>query len=431
MELDPDHPLHDREMAGLLTVALEQTFLGVVITDAELQAPGPRILWANRRLLEMTGYTMAELRGSSPRILQGPETEPAVIQELRRALAAGESFQGETVNYRKDGIPYTVEWTISPVHTDDSGKPAYYVSFQNETTEKWQERRQRQQLSTALEQTADSVMITEPDGTIRYVNRAFENYTGYGRDEAIGRQPSLMKSGEHDAEFYRELWETIQAGQPFRATFTNRKRNGELFFEETTITPVQDETGRIRAYVSSGKDVTERVEMERQLREMAVTDPLTGLANRLRFEQTLEAELERSLRYDNPLSLVMFDIDHFKAVNDTHGHEAGDDVLRTLADCVNNQLRRSDALARWGGEEFLVLAPQVGAAEAAALAEKLRAAVAAQDFGLSDPVTASFGVAERAPGDTPKRLIRRADDALYAAKETGRNRVEVADGQVR
>ena len=426
MELEPDHPLHDREVAGLLGVALEQSFLGVVITDTELQAPGPRILWANRRLLEMTGYTMAELRGFSPRILQGPETEPAVIQELRRALSAGESFQGETVNYRKDGTPYTVEWTISPVHTDDSGKPAYYVSFQNETTEKWQERRQRQQLSTALEQTADSVMITEPDGTIRYVNRAFENYTGYGRDEAIGRQPSLMKSGKHDAEFYRDLWETIQAGQPFRATFTNRKRNGELFFEETTITPVQDETGRIRAYVSSGKDVTERVEMERQLREMAVTDPLTGLSNRLHFEQALEDEVERSHRYGSPLSLVMFDIDHFKAVNDTHGHEAGDDVLKTLATLASERLRRSDRLARWGGEEFLILAPGVGAGETATLAEKLRAAVSACDFGIGDAVTASFGIAELGPGDSPKHLIRRADDALYAAKENGRNRVESA-----
>jgi diguanylate cyclase (GGDEF)-like protein len=122
----------------------------------------------------------------------------------------------------------------------------------------------------------------------------------------------------------------------------------------------------------------------------------------------------------------MFDIDHFKAVNDNHGHEAGDDALKGLATLVGEQLRRSDRLARWGGEEFLILAPGVDVRETAALAEKLRAAVADHDFGVGDPVTASFGVAELAREDTPKHLIRRADDALYAAKENGRNRVEIA-----
>jgi diguanylate cyclase (GGDEF)-like protein/PAS domain S-box-containing protein len=424
MELEPDHPLNDQELAGLLSVSLAQSFLGVIITGPVLEEPV--ILWANERFREMTGYSMEELRGATPRLFQGPETDPAVLARLHKALSAGEPFQGETVNYRKDGTPYSVEWTISPVYTDDSGEPAYYVSFQKETTDQWRERQQRQQLSTALEQTADSVMITDADGTIRYVNHAFEVYTGYSRDEAIGRLPSLVKSGEHDPDFYRRLWSTIRAGDSFRDTFINRKRNGELYYEEKTITPLQDETGRVHAFISTGKDVTEREEMERQLREMAVTDPLTGLANRLHFEQALEDEMERSRRYASPLSLVMFDIDHFKAVNDTHGHEAGDDVLKGIATLAGERLRRSDRLARWGGEEFLILAPGVEARETAALAEKLRAAVADHDFGLGDPVTASFGVAELMREDSPKHLIRRADDALYAAKENGRNRVEIA-----
>ena len=424
MELEPDHPLNDQELAGLLSVSLAQSFLGVIITGPALD--NPRILWANERFQEMTGYSMEELRGATPRLFQGPETDPAVLARLRRSLDAGEPFQGETVNYRKDGTPYSVEWTISPVYTDDSGEPAYYVSFQKETTDQWRDRQQRQQLSTALEQTADSVMITGADGTIRYVNHAFEVYTGYSREEAIGCKPSLVRSGQHEDAFYRRLWKTILAGDPFRDTFINRKRNGELYYEEKTITPLQDESGRVHAFISTGKDVTERVEMERQLRELAVTDALTGLSNRLHFEQALEDEVERSRRYGSALSLIMFDIDHFKAVNDNHGHEAGDDALKGLATLVGEQLRRSDRLARWGGEEFLILAPGVDARETAALAEKLRAAVADHDFGVGDPVTASFGVAELAREDTPKHLIRRADDALYAAKENGRNRVEIA-----
>ncbi|MEI6451669.1 MAG: GGDEF domain-containing protein [Actinomycetes bacterium] len=163
-----------------------------------------------------------------------------------------------------------------------------------------------------------------------------------------------------------------------------------------------------------------------QLEKLATTDALTDAFNRRKFNELTLAELERVRRYGRPLSLFILDIDHFKRVNDTYGHEAGDQVLVTLAGLLRAGIRATDSLARWGGEEFVVLSPGVTADGEAHLAERLRAAAAAHDHASVGTVTASFGVAEHSPGETPDELFARADRALYRAKDGGRNRVEVA-----
>jgi len=163
-----------------------------------------------------------------------------------------------------------------------------------------------------------------------------------------------------------------------------------------------------------------------QLEKLATTDALTAAYNRRKLNELTLAELERVRRYGRPLSLFILDIDHFKRVNDTYGHEAGDQVLVTLAGLLRAGIRATDSLARWGGEEFVVLSPGVTADGEAQLAERLRAAAAAHDHASVGTVTASFGVAEHSPGETPDELFARADRALYRAKDGGRNRVEVA-----
>jgi two-component system, cell cycle response regulator len=163
-----------------------------------------------------------------------------------------------------------------------------------------------------------------------------------------------------------------------------------------------------------------------RLELLATTDTLTGAYSRRKFNELVSGEVERARRYGHSLSLFILDIDHFKLVNDTHGHDAGDIVLRELADIIRAETRSADALARWGGEEFVVLAPGVGDRGCAELAERVRTAVAAHAFSGVGRVTASLGVAEYARGDTPDMLFARADRALYDAKEGGRDRVEVA-----
>jgi diguanylate cyclase (GGDEF)-like protein len=167
-------------------------------------------------------------------------------------------------------------------------------------------------------------------------------------------------------------------------------------------------------------------ELARDLRFQATTDPLTGVSNRLKFNQALAAEMSRSTRYETSLSLVLYDVDNFKAVNDTHGHQIGDKVLIQLSRFVPSLLRNTDLLARWGGEEFVILTPGSDGEMAYQAAEKLRKAVEQIKFDEIGMVTCSFGVAQYVCGDTAETLTSRADDALYRAKLNGRNRVELA-----
>jgi len=161
---------------------------------------------------------------------------------------------------------------------------------------------------------------------------------------------------------------------------------------------------------------------------LARTDSLTGLWNRRHFEDTVEIEIERARRYGTPLSLLTLDADHFKRINDSHGHHVGDDVLRKIAQLLGQQIRRSDLLCRWGGEEFMVLVPETDGDRAATMAEKIRQRVAAHEFEGVGRVTVSIGVGQAGRGETADAWLRRVDAALYQAKQRGRNRVVLADG---
>jgi diguanylate cyclase (GGDEF)-like protein len=172
-----------------------------------------------------------------------------------------------------------------------------------------------------------------------------------------------------------------------------------------------------------------RLELEELARDLdfkATTDPLTGLSNRLKFDKALSGEIRRARRFDVALSLVIYDVDHFKQINDAYGHQVGDQVLIKLSGFVAKRMRETDLLARWGGEEFVILLPSSDASMAERFAEILRGAIATLPFDHGKPVTCSFGVAQMAMGESAERFIARADEALYRAKLNGRNRVERA-----
>jgi len=177
----------------------------------------------------------------------------------------------------------------------------------------------------------------------------------------------------------------------------------------------------------------ERKKLELQLKQaneklgkLATTDALTGICNRMKFDSELDVEMDRARRYQVPLCLVMFDIDHFKRINDTRGHQTGDQVLKTIADLVATNIRSTDWFGRWGGEEFMVLATHKNLEEATRFADKLRGLVAGFDFSSGLHITASFGVTEFRPDDTLEVFTNRVDEAMYRAKKNGRNRVETA-----
>ena len=279
-------------------------------------------------------------------------------------------------------------------------------------------------LSMTLENIDDIVMISDRAGMITYVNNAYVKHTGFSRAETIGQGFNILKSGKHGADFYYDLWNTVLEGRVYRGQIINRKKNGEIYYEEKTITPIRDRTGTITTFVSTAKDITDRVIMQRELEVLATTDKLTGICNRHRFEELFEKEVQRVMRYNNPLSLLMLDIDHFKKINDTFGHGTGDRVLSTLVNVVQEHIRNVDVFARWGGEEFVIFVPETGVEGALVLAEKLCRVVREHRFSEVQSVSVSVGVSSFVAGDTLATLLKRADQALYRAKENGRNRVE-------
>ncbi len=278
-------------------------------------------------------------------------------------------------------------------------------------------------LDQVVEQTADGVMITDREGVILYVNRAFETMTGYRREECLGNKPRLVRSGFHDAAFYQRLWDTILAGKPFRDVFVNRRKDGSLYYEDKTISPMMDARGRITHFVSTGRDITERIQVQERLHRLAYHDPLTGLPNRALFRERLEHALALARRRGNGLAVLFLDLDRFKNVNDTLGHACGDRVLTLVAERLRGALRGGDTLARLGGDEFAVLIEGDTSREALSrIGRKLQALFEPPFFacGHEFHLGLSLGVA-RYPedGDDVEGLLKYADMAMYHAKQRG------------
>jgi diguanylate cyclase (GGDEF)-like protein/PAS domain S-box-containing protein len=261
------------------------------------------------------------------------------------------------------------------------------------------------------------VLISKTDraGVVTFVSDAFCRLCGYTRDELMGRPHSLLRHPDMPASLYTDLWGAISAGRLWKGEIKNRAKDGHSYWIAATISPLCDRQGNITGYMSVRHDISDRV--------LAFTDPLTQISNRLKFDDALAFELERARRYGNTFSLVLFDIDNFKEVNDTFGHERGDRILRELVEVVRPAVRETDLFARWGGEEFVVLLIETKVDGAARFANKLRGTIAGHSFDGISRLTCSLGVAEYRSGDTPATLFARADEGLYNAKRAGRDRV--------
>ena len=419
----------NHERLDVLRLAVDQAYNSVVITTGELDTPGPTIVYVNQAFTEMTGYTREEVVGATPRILQGPKTDRTQLDRLRARLEAGQSFQGSTVNYRKDGHPYLVEWNITPVR-DAAGSVDYYVSVQRDITSRAEAERFSQTLLNGL---GEGVFGIDEGGRFTFVNPAALALLGVDGDaELLGRNShQLTHHSDAEGNPYPEeecpIYRVMQTGEPLEAWQDwFWRRDGSGFPVEVYATPLWREMGTVFGGVVVFRDISEQKRLEAELERQASHDRLTGLYNRRFFDQLLAKEISRALRSGEALSLIMFDIDHFKAINDNYGHLIGDEILQELARQVGGRLRSADILARWGGEEFMALLPDTGEAGARELAETIRAQVAHQAFPSAGDVTISLGVAELEAGEALEELTRRADEALYAAKTQGRNRVKAA-----
>ncbi|CAJ48612.1 sensor domain-containing diguanylate cyclase [Bordetella avium] len=407
----------------LLQLAINQSFNSVLITTAGVE---PIIVYSNPALCAMTGYTAEELIGNSPKILQGPLTDKTVINRLRLCLKNGDYFQGSTFNYRKDGSPYLVEWNISPVRGAQGGIE-HFVSVQRDITARTLAQQRQALLAQALNATHDAVLIADDKGHILFTNQAFQRAIGYSAKEVHQLTPQATNSGQPHPDFYKNLLSVIHGGKRTRHTFPNQNAKGSNAYIEQVITTLTDESGSVKHYISVLKDISQFVAREKLLSKQVRSDALTGLLNRRGAAakiQRLHRAAHQSGRF---YSVIMADIDHFKKINDQFGHLLGDTVLKRCANLIRDNVREGDAVARWGGEEFLILLPNCPLIKAVALAERIRNTIATLTDPITGQVTLSLGVGTSSPAETPQSLIQRADKALYKAKAQGRNQVAIAE----
>lgn len=281
------------------------------------------------------------------------------------------------------------------------------------------------QFSKIYENTVEGIIISDHDTVIRAVNPAFSVITGYSAEEVTGKTPALLKSGNHDQAFYQAMWSALQQHGKWTGEIWNKRKSGEIYPEWLNITVIRDSQGNISQYVALFSDITEHKRNEERLRYLAYHDGLTDLPNRLMFGENLELTIAQAERAGQQAAILLMDLDHFKFVNDTLGHDHGDKLLLAVAERLKATLRKGDTLARMGGDEFTLLLPLVkDTDEVAAVIKKIVASLASP-FRIGDDeltMTASIGISSYPQdGTTPEELLKNADSALYQAKEAGRN----------
>lgn len=296
------------------------------------------------------------------------------------------------------------------------------------------------------------VSKTNPKGVITFVNDKFCEISGYTREELIGKPHNIIRHPDMPRDAFKDLWDTIKAKKSWNGVVTNMKKDGSQYIVDTTVVPILDVDGDIVEYIAIRHDITELEETKQQLRNInkamkhkvdelysmtntlekkAYKDNLTGINNRENFEEFFTIEIAAAKHNNKPLSLIIFDVDHFKLINDTYGHQAGDIILVDLVNLIGENIKNGDIFARWGGEEFVILTPQTEISGARNLAENLRKLVQTHRFSyVEQEITASFGIAQLEDEDNKKTLFKKADSALYEAKKNGRNRVEIYSAAV-
>ena len=383
----------------------------------------------NTTWLQFTGRTMQEEYGYGWAQGVHPDDLDRCIEIYNLNFDQRKSFSME---YRLKDINQEYRWIL------DIGRPyydidgtflgyigsCYDITEQKNTHEKLEAiQSEMKVIVQAIEQTNEMVRITDKDSIITYVNDAVLTETDYTKQELIGQKSSIFKSGKQDEIFYKDLWDTVLSGNIYKKVIINRRKNGTLYHEEQTITPVFDEQKNLY-FVSTSHNISERIEVEKKLNSLATKDTLTGVYNRYSLNQEIDINIKKYECYENIFSLLMLDVDHFKNVNDTYGHDVGDLVLKELCFVIENLIRETDIFGRWGGEEFLLILPKANKNEAISIATRIKNIVEKHNFASIPQVTVSIGVSVYNSSVKKEVFLKDVDKALYKAKSAGRNRVE-------
>lgn len=381
----------------------------------------PYVEWFGKHPSKMLGMPMQELLGERLFAMNQPYIQAALRgehQEFERAIPKPDGSVGYTLaNYIPD--------------RDADGTVKGFCALVTNITRLREADAAIRLSASVFESTTEGIMVTDATGQIVSVNPAFTTLTGYAPVEVVGQNARMLNSGRHDATFFAAMFEELRTNKVWKGEHWSKRRDGSIYLQSLSISAICDDAGEVTRYVGVFNDATARWDKEQMVRRMALHDSLTGLPNRSLLMERLGNLITMSAREARQLALMFLDLDGFKKVNDCLGHEAGDQVLKTVAARLQDLLRATDTVARLGGDEFVIVLdnPESRDSIAAVAARVIEVVNAPMDCsGKTAHVGTSIGIAVsdndgRASGD----LLKAADTAMYAAKAAGKNVFRFAD----
>jgi diguanylate cyclase (GGDEF)-like protein/PAS domain S-box-containing protein len=430
------HDAEQRRNAEQYRTIIQASFDGFWIVDAS-----GRILDVNDSVCKMLGYEREELLGLSIGDIEVDESPEETAAHISEMMATGH-VQFEARHRSKDGTIINV--AVNVLHVADLGE-RLFVFIRDVTKSKQAELQLR--IAATVFEAQEGMVVTDDGGVILRINQAFTDITGFAADEVLGHTPGVLKSGRHDAGFYRAMWKSLNQHSAWKGEIWNRRKNGEVYPEWLSITAVKDDCGAVTNYVGTFTDITLRKTAEDEIRHLAFYDPLTQLPNRRLMLDRLRHALTGSARHRRHGALMLIDLDNFKTLNDSLGHDVGDQLLVEVASRLEASIREGDTAARLGGDEFLVILVDLGGEQAAAMqaegvARKILknlsrpyrlqvASAGTERTERSHHCTSSIGVTLfRDQSVSVDELMKRADTAMYKAKGAGRNSVRLFDPEM-
>ena len=439
----------------------EKRFRNLVETTSdwiwEIDANGV-YTYASPRIRDILGFEPSEVLGKRLGEFMPPDEVQRVVGILTPIFAVRSSFSNlENKNFHKDGRVVVLETSGIPI-VDHDGVFCGYRGIDRDITERKQVEEKLAYQANLLANVNDAIIASDAEYRLTAWNSAAEALYGWKAEEVLGRNGLEIIQTQWSEEDAESMRRTIAETGRWRGEATQVRRDGTRIPVEISSLTLRDASGRTVGYISVNRDITHRKQSEDELhrareslmamnldletalareKQLAHTDVLTGINNRRHLYELAEHEFEIATRYRQPLSVIMFDLDHFKEVNDIFGHAVGDHMLQRVTQIARSELRSADVIGRYGGEEFVVVLPMTNAHHAYPLAERIRTRVAAIRVPTEKGdafVTLSIGIVEmfHSPKiDSIDDLIRRADEAMYAAKQAGRNRTEVRSSGIK
>ncbi|WP_189836518.1 sensor domain-containing protein, partial [Sulfurirhabdus autotrophica] len=398
--------------------ALENIPDVVVIYDRDL-----RIQYVNDATRRITGRPTSDFIGRREEEIWPPEVYEVYLPTLQEAFRTRTIRSLETNLLLPNSALLALQITCIPL-LDEKGEVREVLGITHDFTEHKQAEAELRKLSMAVEQSPNSIIITNLDANIEYVNDTFLKLTGYSRDEVIGKNPHFLKSGKTPKAIYEDMWGHLTRGEIWRGELINRRKDGSEYIESTQISPVRQTDGQITHYLAIKENITEAKKAEALIERLAHFDQLTGLPNRSQLNDRFKYARSLAQRNNEPLAVLFLDLDHFKDVNDTLGHTIGDQLLMEVAKRIMASLRDEDTVSRQGGDEFMLILHATDANGAANVATKLIEAISRpcqiEQYELI--ITPSIGITiYPEDGIDFETLSKNADVAMYRVKQGGRN----------